>query len=291
MSPPAAVRDAGLRLLVGDCRRGLREEVAPGSVDVVVTSPPYNLGLRYGAYEDRRPRAEYLGFLGEVRDALEHSLAPDGSIFLNIGARPSDPTLPWEVAGRFQERFVLQNVIHWVKSIAIDREAAGTSAGLTRDLALGHYKPFRSTRYLHGAHEYVFQFTRRGDVRIDPLAVGVPYQDKSNVARWGPDRPDRRSRGDTWFLPYDTIRRRSTDRPHPASFPVALPEWCYRLHGLPRIRLACDPFVGIGPSAVAAARLGLPFIGFDLDAAYIAEAQRRVREAAEAPTAPDGGRR
>ena len=266
-------------LVEADCRVALRERVAPGSVDVVVTSPPYNLGIRYGRYDDRRPRTEYLAFLAEVRDALDAALAPRGSVFVNLGATPKDPYLPWDAARVLSERFVLQNVIHWVKSIAIDRAAVGRSVGLDRDLAVGHYKPFRSDRFLHGAHEYIFQFSRDGDVPLDRLAIGVAYQDKSNVARWGPGRADRRCRGDTWFLPYGTIQRRSTDRPHPASFPPELPEWCYRLHGLERIRLACDPFVGIGASAVAAVRTGVAFVGFDIDRTYLAEAERRVASA------------
>jgi site-specific DNA-methyltransferase (adenine-specific) len=171
----------------------------------------------------------------------------------------------------------LQNVIHWVKSIAIERALAGREAPLTGDMAVGHYKPVSSPRFLHGSHEYVFHFTHEGDVPLDRLAVGVPYQDKSNVTRWRSAAQDRRCRGNTWFLPYPTIRLRTADRPHPATFPPELPERCFLLHGLSRIRLAVDPFVGIGASAVAAARLSLPFIGFDVDAGYLREAARRVR--------------
>jgi len=134
-----------------------------------------------------------------------------------------------------------------------------------------------SSRYVHGAHEYVFQFTHRGDVRLDRLAVGVPYQDRSNVHRWRRPASELRCRGNTWFLPYATIRSRARDRPHPATFPTELPEWCVRLHGLARVRQVVDPFVGIGSSAVAAARLGVDFVGFDLDAGYLAVAAERVR--------------
>jgi site-specific DNA-methyltransferase (adenine-specific) len=284
VNPGPAVR--ALRLLLEDCRTGLRERVAPRSVDVVVTSPPYNRKVRYGRYDDDRPRGEYLGFLGEVRDALDVALAERGSIFLNVGGSPKDPYLPWDVARRFEETFRLQNVVHWVKSIVIDRASVGRSAGVGRDLAIGHYKPLVSDRYLHGAHEYVFQFSRRGDVPIDRLALGVAYQDGTNTARWQRGVSGLRCRGNTWFLPYRTIRRRSTDRPHPASFPPELPEFCYRLHGLSRIRLAADPFVGIGSSAVAAARLGLPFVGFDVDADYLAVARRRLAELGAPPGPP-----
>jgi site-specific DNA-methyltransferase (adenine-specific) len=245
-------------------------------VDVVVTSPPYNRGVAYRVYDDRRPREEYLAWIGQLAQRVREVLAHDGSFFLNVGGAPRDPWLPWDVAREVGRRFVLQNVIHWVKSIVIDRGAAGEAAGLHGDLALGHYKPLKSARYLHGAHEYVFHFTPTGDVAIDRLAVGTPYQDKSNVRRWKRDALDRRCRGNTWFIPYGTIQRAARDRPHPASFPPELPERCYRLHGAGRTRLALDPFVGIGPSAVAAARLGIPFVGFDLDAEYLDIAGRSV---------------
>ncbi len=271
-------RGRAIDLFAEDCRTGLDRRLRPGSADVVVTSPPYNRGVAYRSYADDRPRAEYLAFVASVRDALARALAPDGSFFLNVGSAPKDPWLAWDVAREVGRAFVLQNVIHWVKSIAIDRRAAGRAVGLSRDLALGHYKPVVSDRYLHGAQEYVFHFTRRGDVPLDRLAIGVPYQDKTNVARWRAARGDRRCRGNTWFLPYPTIRVRDRDRPHPATFPPELPEWCIRLHGLARTRLVVDPFVGIGSSAVAAARLGVGFVGFDVDPEYLRVAAERAAE-------------
>ncbi len=253
--------------------------------DVVVTSPPYNRGVPYASYADTRPRAEYLGWIGRLGSTVAEVLAPEGSFFLNVAGSPKDPWIAWDVAREVRRSLVLQNVLHWVKSIAIDRRAAGRSAGLTHDLALGHYKPLVSDRFVHGAHEYIFHFTRTGTVPIDRLAVGVPYQDKSNVGRWRRPAADRRCRGNTWFLPYSTIQRRDVDRPHPAPFPPELPEWCVRLHGLSRVATVVDPFVGIGSSAVAAARLGVDFVGFDLDAGYLSTAADRVRAEIARPRA------
>jgi site-specific DNA-methyltransferase (adenine-specific) len=271
-------RGRAVELWCEDAVEGLARRIPSRGADVVVTSPPYNLGVPYRSYADDRPRAEYLAWFETVRDVVERVLADDGSFFLNLGGPPKDPWLPWDVARDVGRSFVLQNVVHWVKSIAIDRVSAGRSAGLERDLALGHYKPLVSDRYLHGAHEYVFHFTRRGDVPLDRLAIGVPYQDKTNVGRWKRPAGDVRCRGNTWFLPYSTIRARARDRPHPATFPPELPEWCLRLHGVERIRCAVDPFVGIGASAVAAARLGVGFVGFDLDEEYLRIAAGRVRD-------------
>ena len=263
-----------IRLCEGDALRALGRDLRSRSVDVVVTSPPYNLGARYGRYDDDRPRADYLRWIGRFGGAVRRVLAEDGSLFINLGGPPSDPAWPWEVARVAGRGLVLQNVIHWVKSIAIDRASVGRAAGLGRDIAVGHYKPVHSSRYLNAAHEYVFHFTRRGDVVLDRLAIGVPYQDRSNASRWGSGAGGLRCRGNAWFLPYPTIQRRARDRPHPASFPPELPERCLRLHGVGRIRLAVDPFVGIGGSAVAALRSGVPFLGYDIDAAYLAEAAR-----------------
>ncbi len=260
-----------------DALEGLPARVGPGGADVVVTSPPYNRGVPYATYSDRRPRGEYLAWIGETGRAVAGVLAPRGSFFLNVGGSPKDPWLPWDVAREVGRSLVLQNVIHWVKSIAIARKAAGRSVGLAHDLAVGHYKPVVSDRYLHGAHEYVFHFSHDGTVPLDRLAIGVPYQDKSNVRRWKGAGQDLRCRGNTWFLPYPTIRVRATDRPHPATFPPELPEWCVRLHGAARTRRLVDPFVGIGSSAVAAVRLGVDFVGFDIDREYLAVAATRVR--------------
>lgn len=256
---------------------GLVQRLPRGRVDVIVTSPPYNRGVAYAAYRDRRPRAEYLSWMRELAAHAAEALHRQGSFFLNIGSPPSDPWLAWDVARVVAERFALQNVIHWVKSIALDRRFIGRAAAVDRDLALGHYRPVSSPRYLHGAQEYVFHFTRTGRIPIDRLAIGVPYQDRSNVARWEGAARGIRCRGNTWFLPYPTIQERARDRPHPATFPVELAEWCVRLHGLRRVRRLVDPFVGIGSSAVAAARLGVGFDGFDIDRSYLEVARTRVR--------------
>ena len=106
----------------------------------------------------------------------------------------------------------------------------------------------------------------------------MPYQDQSNIGRWRAAADGVRCRGNTWFIPYETIQRRDRDRPHPATFPSRLPEQCLRLHGLTRIEVAMDPFTGLGSTAVACARLGVDFIGADIDEAYLEEAVARTRD-------------
>ena len=189
--------------------------------------------------------------------------------------------IPFQVLAVMQKHFALQNVIHWIKSIAISKADVGNYDGITQDVAVGHFKPINSPRFVNDCHEYVFHLTKRGDVPLDRLAIGVAYQDKSNIARWRSNgkrngKRDVRCRGNTWFIPYETIKSRDRQRPHPATFPPKLAEMCIRLHGLERAHLVCDPFLGIGNSAVACARLGVAFVGFEIDADYLATALENV---------------
>src|SRR4029434_3093800 len=79
-----------------DCVKGmsrLRDE----HVDLVVTSPPYNLGIDYKKYSDRQDRQSYLRWCREWAGEVRRILKPGGSFFLNIGSAPSNPMLPHEI--------------------------------------------------------------------------------------------------------------------------------------------------------------------------------------------------
>jgi site-specific DNA-methyltransferase (adenine-specific) len=278
------------RFYLADCL-AVFEQLEPHSVDVIVTSPPYNLGIAYNRYQDTLSRADYLVWTSTWIAGAARVLRPDGSLFLNVGAKPSDPWTALDVVQAARPHLQLQNIIHWIKSIAIEREQAGAAAGLTRDLAVGHYKPINSDRFLNDCHEFVFHLTRGGETSLDRLALGVPYQDRSNIARWRAAADGVRCRGNTWFIPYETIQSRDRDRPHPATFPPKLPEQCLKLHGLKRVKRVLDPFNGLGSTAVACTRLGVPeFIGVDIDEMYLSEAAARV-EALKKPRMAKAGLR
>jgi site-specific DNA-methyltransferase (adenine-specific) len=257
-----------------DCIEGM-SRLKTESVDLVVTSPPYNLGIRYRKYSDCEGRQSYLNWCAKWAGQIQRILRSNGSFFLNVGSAPSNPMLPHQIVNELRSAsggFLLQNTIHWIKSIAVeDREGDLKSHG--------HFKPINSKRFLNDCHEFIFHFTKTGRVELDRLAIGVPYQDKSNIERWSHTRGgDLRCRGNTWFIPYETIQSREKERPHPATFPVQLAEWCIKLHGVSRVRSMLDPFLGIGNSAVAAQRCDVKrFIGFEIDETYLAEAKRRLK--------------
>ncbi len=269
---------ATFRFYLGDCIDVLGR-LAPGSISAIVTSPPYNLGIRYRTYEDTLPHDRYLEWTSKWVGRAAQALSPDGSLFLNVGAKPTDPWTALDVAQAARAHLQLQNTIHWIKSIAIEKALAGARAGLSDDLAVGHYKPINSRRFLHDCHEFVFHFSPGGTTPIERQAIGVKYQDQSNVGRWRTAASGVRCRGNTWFIPYETIQNREKDRPHPATFPPRLPEMCLRLHGLARLQVVADPFLGLGSTAVACAQLGINFVGIEMDAGYLKDAIDRTRAA------------
>ena len=261
--PKSSTIKAGLQtLLVGDCLDWL-PKLPPASIDVVVTSPPYNIGVAYRSYDDNLPRSEYLAWLGLVGVELARVMRPEASLFLNFGGTCTDPGPAVQAAAAFGGPFVLQNEIVWVKSITID------------DDTRGNFKPVNSPRFLNHTHEKLYHFTKTGHVKLDRLAVGVPYKDKSNLVRrdGGGARQDRRCAGNVWFIPYEPNAAKPFK--HPAGFPVALPERCLKLHGGAHLAVL-DPFVGSGSTVVAAERLGHAGIGIELDPAYAKIAVERI---------------
>ncbi len=266
------------RIYPMDCLEGMTSLLDSEEVDVIVTSPPYNIGVKYSRYDDTLPREQYLDWMEEVAKECKRVLKSDGSFFLNIGHKPKDLWVAWEVALRLRRHFILQNVITWVKSIAIQKEDVGDYPSIRGDVAVGHYKPIGGDRFLNDCFEYIFQFTKNGDIKLDRLAIGVPYQDKTNIGRWKSVTQDLRCRGNTWFIPYETIKFRDKERPHPSAFPPKLPLMCIKLHGSRKTKLVLDPFMGIGNTAIACLRLGFDYIGFEIDEGYVKTAEQRIKQ-------------
>ncbi len=266
------------KIYIENCLEGMNKYLDDENVDVIVTSPPYNLGIKYSKYYDKISDKQYLSWMQKITIESKRVLKSDGSFFLNMGYSSKKPWIAWEVALIFREHFVLQNVIHWIKSIAIPKEEVGNYQNILGDIAVGHFKPINSNYFLHKCHEYIFHFSKKGDIALDKLAIGVPYQDKSNIKRWKNVKQDLRDRGDTWFIPYNTIRSREKQRPHPSSFPSKLPLMCIKLHGVEKIKLVLDPFMGIGNTAIACQSLGINYIGFEIDENYVTIAETSLRK-------------
>lgn len=289
-----------------ECIKGMMD-LPEKSVDIVVTSPPYNLNINYNTYEDNKSREEYLNWLNDVFVAVKHCLKDDGHFWLNVGYSNIDPWVGMDVAQISRKHFILQNNFTWVKSIAIN------------DVTTGHFKPINSNRFSNPTWEHFFHFTKNGKVKCDKLSIGVPYMDSSNsdkgsrmrgrvVKKWGyknqndfnkvatdeekiklnniveekmvdKEPPTSRCKGNTWFIPYDTIQNRDKHRgSHPATYPVRLVEDAIKFSNLSEDSVLLDPFMGSGTSAIAALKQNIKYIGFDIDQDYIDFANDRIED-------------
>ncbi len=287
MPRPTTTLRAGLsslRFYHGDAI-SLLGRLPAASVDVVVTSPPYNLGIWYRSYQDTLPGKSYLQWTNDWIGGVARVLTEHGTLFLNVGTKPTRPWTAMDVALEARQHFQLQNTIHWIKSIVIEADAAGARAGLDRDLAVGHYEPINSARFLNDCHEFIYHFTQTGRTPLERRALGVAYQDPSNVARWQAAAEGLRCRGNTCFIPYETVQDRERDRPHPDTFPTRLPRNCLQLHGLSRSTVVMNPFLRFASTAIACAEVGAAFIGIEIDRDYLDEAIIPTRAAIAARAA------
>lgn len=243
-----------------DCQEGLQQL---RDVNVIVTSPPYNIGIKYRSYTDQNDG--YLQWMEDVWKSVFHALSDQGHFFLQAGGTASNPLIPYQLVDRaIKAGLKIQNEIVWVKNISIDGQS------------YGHFKPLNTPRFLNHTHEYVYHLTKTGNVPINRLAIGVPFQDKSNIARFG-HSSNLRCRGNTWFVPYETIQSKE-EKGHPAIFPSELPKMCIQMAGIPANSIVVDPFVGSGSTLVACVQLGMKGIGFDIDPVYTQLANMRVEE-------------
>lgn len=289
-----------------DCVEGM-SSLPDKSINIAVTSPPYNLNINYKTYKDDQPREKYLAWLDDVFSNIHRCLADDGHFWLNVGYSNIDPWVGMDVAQMARKHFILQNNFIWVKSITID------------DVTSGHFKPINSDRFANATWEHLFHFTKTGKVSCDKLAVGVPYMWNCNIDNTGRIRGrlakkygfenirdfDRRADdetkkqfelefqkkisnvkpksnlrcgGNSWFVPYDTIANRDKHRgSHPATFPIELVKKCIKFSGV-KNGILLDPFMGSGTSAIAALDQNLQYIGYDIDPDYIQFAEDRIAD-------------
>jgi len=254
-----------IKIIKGDCLKIL-DTIKESSIDIIITSPPYNLNIKYNAYKDNKKRQDYLNTLNQIFSKLKSVLKENGSFFLNIGHSSKDPWVSIDVINECRSKFILQNKFVWVKSIAIENNT------------FGHFKPINSDRYVNITTEDIYHLTKKDDTKINKNAIGVPYKYKSNIARYN-HKEDRHCRGNAWFIPYKTIQNKLEKGKHPAIFPEKLVENCLLLHGnLDKNTVSLDPYAGTGTVAVVSKKLGIKNISIEIDEEYIKFIENRLNE-------------
>jgi len=233
--------------------------VASDSVDLVITSPPYNIGKEY---EVQRPLEEYIGWCSKWMHELYRITKPDGSFWLNLGyvevaGRGRAVPLPY-LLWNCSPFYLLQEIVwHYGAGVAAKRA----------------FSP-RNEKWLWFVKNPTGYYFDLDAVR-DP-DVKYPNQKKNGKLKCNPLG---KNPGDVWILPKITSGsgRASRERTaHPAQFPLAVVE---------RIVLSCsrpdalvlDPFAGSGSTLVAATACERRTMGFEIRNDYCEIARRRLR--------------
>jgi DNA modification methylase len=266
---PADVADPFVH---GDARH--MDAVADGSVALVVTSPPYFAGKQYEEELEREgvPSSylEYLELLTDVFAECARKLEPGGRLAVNVANLGRKPyrSLSSDVIRILEHDLglLLRGEIIWQKGEGANGSCAwgsfrSASNPVLRDItervivaSKGRFDRARPTR-------------KRAKEGL-PSTSTVATDDFLALTL------------DVWSIPPESARRVG----HPAPFPVELPEQLIRLYTYAG-DLVLDPFMGSGSTLVAAAGLGRRYVGYDLDADYVAIARARVADAATQPVA------
>lgn len=244
-------------IFLGDCR-DLLARLPNESVDLVVSSPPYNLGKEY---EPRRALADYLEEQRTILVDCVRVLKSTGSIFWQVGAFSDRGRLiPLDI--RFfpileDLGMIPRNRIAWIRQHGL------------------HGRRRFSCRY-----ETILWFTKSDDYRFDLDSIRVPQKYKNKKYHTGAKRgqlscnPAGKNPGDIWA--FRNVKHNHEERTiHPCQFPedlVARIILCSTRPGA----VVLDPFMGVGTVAVVAAQLDRRFIGAELDPRYHQIALRRL---------------
>jgi site-specific DNA-methyltransferase (adenine-specific) len=250
-------------LILGDCLEVIKT-FEDKSMDLVITSPPYNIGINYNEYKDTKSLNEYLNWLNKIFIEIKRVLKDNGSIFLNVGSTNTNPWVSIDVLSALRNLFILQNNIKWIKSISVDK-----------DNIFGHFNPVNSKRYLNNTYEDIFHLTKTGDVELDRKAIGVPYKYKVNL-KGTTITDDMRCRGNTWFIPYKTIHSKSQRGDHPAVFPEEVVRRCIKLHGYNKDTTVLEPFLGSGTTLMVTRELKCKGTGIEIDKKYFDYAVSKI---------------
>jgi len=228
--------------------------IPDGSIDLILTDPPYNLGKDYGNASDQQTVDDYLRWTEQWIDAALPKLKPNGSLYIFLTWRFSP-----EIFVLLKKRMTMMNEIIW------DRRVPSMGG---------------SVRSFSSVHDTIGFFVRRKDYYFDLDAVRIAYDAETKKAR---------SRsifiGAKWlevgYNPKDlwSVSRLHKEHPeradHPTQKPLEIIERMVKA-SCPPDGVVLDLFMGSGTTAIAARRCGRSFVGFELNPDYCAIIDERL---------------
>lgn len=267
--------NSGPLLVEGDVVEALRSFHKNKKFQLIISSPPYNIGKNYEK-DSKRTLDEYVIWLDEVIAALIEKLTPSGSICWQVGSYIKDGEIfPLDIYlyNSFKNRGMqLRNRIVWRFNFGLN-----------------------STKRFSGRYETLLWFTKSDNYQfnLDPVRVPQLYPGKRHAAQKGKagkpsGNPLGKNPSDYWEFSAEEYFRDNPvwDLPnvkanhpektiHPCQFPVELVERCVLALTKPGDTVL-DPFVGTGTSIVAAIKHKRKAAGIDKDARYLKIARERV---------------
>ena len=245
--------------------------LAEDSVQLIVTSPPYNLGKDYGTARDDATYHQYLEWVVSWSRQLWRVLEPGGRLCLNI---PLDINLSFDAGGKrvTQKRPVLADFTHrlvndegWLYNTTI----LWLEGNISRRTAWGSW-------------------LKASDPWVNTAAEAVLVLSKERRRRDGRGRQTEISREEfmDWTLGLWQFRGETSKRwGHPAPFPEELPRRLIRMFSFTD-DVVLDPFLGSGTTCRAAKDLGRQSIGIEIDPRYCRVSAERCRAGVIQPDAP-----
>ncbi|PYK99600.1 MAG: site-specific DNA-methyltransferase [Verrucomicrobia bacterium] len=246
----------------GDCMDLLRQ-IPDESIQLVVTSPPYNIGKEY---ENRRHLNQYLEQQRMVIRECVRTLRKSGSICWQVGNYVEDSSIiPLDAVlyPAFSElKLRMRNRIIW------------------------HFEHgLHCTNRFSGRYETIIWFTKTDDYyfNLDPVRVPQKYPGKKHFK--GPKsgqyscNPRGKSPGDVWTIP--NVKSNHVEKTqHPCQFPVELIERLV-LSMTEEDDWVLDPFLGVGTTIIAAMRHNRRGVGAEILPKYVDIALDRIKMADE----------
>lgn len=263
LASPEDIEPIRNQIFVGDSRDMSR--IPDNSVGLVVTSPPYFAGKAYeeslGEGHTPADYFAYLEMLTRVFAECHRVLEPGGRLVVNVanlGRRPFR-SLASDVTTILQDELglLLRGEVVWLKQ-------RGTSGSC----AWGSFRSPSNPVLRDSTERLIMACKGRFDRAVVPtkrLKLGLPAESTISSDEF------MEATIDVWEIQPESATRAQ----HPAPFPAVLAERCIELYSFAG-DLVLDPFMGSGSTAVAAARLGRSFVGFDTDENYVQRALERV---------------